>query len=307
MQQLTRSFNVPATIRCPHCNERFPITESLTIHNLRGATITCSNCHGPLNWWEVNRNEITENFMLNQAFAPIGARTTVFQLTLSAGRQLAYRFDQYGIPADARILYINYTPQGENGGALSPVEMHGNISTRTFRGNEVVVFPVPVGPHPPESNEVSVMVTWMPSSENDAGWLALVSAFEAYVAEKYDAAIIPANVAVESALSRFMSSYLVNHKVSKSRADEFLVSAATYSHQLNVLLPLVTSLSGLPVLSDQIRGALNLLRDLRNQIAHHGATKKPLTKQVVAEVLTASLFGLRYVQLLEHEATLNAR
>jgi len=158
---------------------------------------------------------------------------------------------------------------------------------------------MPIGDSPPASNEVSVMATWLPSSENDSSWLSLVTAFEAYVAQKYDTSIVPANVAVESALLRFMSDYLVTKGIAKKRLDDFLTNAATYSHQINVLLPLLTSLTEMPVLPDQIRGALNRLRRLRNQIAHHGETDHPLTKEIAAESLTAALFGLRYVQILE--------
>ena len=42
--------------------------------------------------------------MLNQAFAFLGAQTVIFQIDLQPGKRVAYKFSDYEIPADARIL-----------------------------------------------------------------------------------------------------------------------------------------------------------------------------------------------------------
>ncbi|MDR6469566.1 hypothetical protein J2777_003294 [Paraburkholderia graminis] len=277
------------------------MTDSVTLHYLNGATVICNACEKAIDWWEVTRKSIAENFMMNQAFAPIGARTVVFQLDIKKGQPSGYRLSEFGVPEGARVLYTNYSPEGTAAGALTPLEMHGNVATRVRPRDEVAFYPMPLGETPPDEAKVSVMVTWMPAAPGNAVWDGLVSAFEAYVDEKYRAAIVPANVAVEATLSAFMYDFLVHQGVGGKRADSFLSDAATYSHQLNVLLPLITGLTGLPKLSDSIRGRLNALRGLRNEVAHHGHTEKPLTKDTVAELLTAALFGLRYVQLLTVE------
>ncbi len=294
-------MDVPAFFPCPHCGLSNPMSDSTTLHYLRGVTVQCNACQNAVDWWEVTHRSIAENFMMNQAFAPIGARTTVFTLMIKKGQPSGYQLTDFGVPEGARILYTNYTPQGNEGGALMPIELHGNVPTRIRRRDAVDFYPMPVGESPPEECQVSVMVTWVPDTPGNAVWSGLVSAFEAYVNEKYEAAIVPANVAVEANLSKFMYDYLTHHGVGGERADSFLIDAATYSHQLNVLLPLIASLTGLPKLSDQLRGRLNRLRGARNDIAHHGETKKPLDKRGIAELLTAALFGLRYVQLLTVE------
>lgn len=294
------------TVQCPHCSVHFRISHDIIVRSLRGETVKCERCGEHLNWFQVVFNGILLNFMAVDAFVPIGARTTTFRLPVEQGKTVVVKFADYGLPPHARIFHINYTPTPPDAqGVLMPLEMHGNGATaHRFRGEEVVIYPAGLGNVIPQSHDVTVSVTWLPASVNDAGWLSLVNAFEAYVAGKYENCVVPANVAVESGLSRFMNRYLAEHGVSKARVDDFLVAAATYSHQLNVLLPLITSLAKLTPLSDSIRGSLNRLRDLRNGIAHHGQTKKPLTKEVAAEVLTAALFGLRYVQLLRMESGL---
>jgi AcrR family transcriptional regulator len=236
--------------------------------------------------------------MHNQAFAFIGAQTLLFQLLLKDGQRTIYRFSDYGIPQDAKILYVNYTPSG---GGLFPLEMHGNVPTRRFLSNEVVLYPMPfAADKTPEDTEVNVMVSWVPRTASDESWQSLVDAFEAYAHARYSSMIVPANVAVESALSRVLTGYLERF-VSKRRIEDFLENAATYGHQLNVLLPVIASLKSLPLLPDHVRGALNRLREFRNDLAHAGTLKQPLDPHTAAEALCGALFGIHYVRYIEDQ------
>ena len=97
----------------------------------------------------------------------------------------------------------------------------------------------------------------------------------------------------------FLFGYLARRTISNAYIKPFLDDAATYSHQLNVLLPLVAEWSRVPHLPDHIRGALNRLRRLRNDIAHRGKPEALLTPAEAAEVLCAALFGFRYVGFLQ--------
>ena len=288
-------------IRCTNCNASLPSTAHHIDLYLRGQNPTCPDCGKILDWWIVVLREIRDNFMFNQAFAPIGATSTIFKVKLKPGEPTHYKFTDHGISSDAKVLYVNYTPNAPARNALFPLEVHGNIPTRRRIADEVTLFPMPLGEGSTHvETEVTVYATWIPHTADDNAWLSLVDAFEAYAADRYEAAIVPANVAVESTLSRFLAEYISQY-ASRKRIDEFLLDAATYTHQLNIIMPLVASLGGLPKLPDAIRGRLNRLRYLRNQIAHHGSTVTPLAKEDVAEVLCAALFGFRYIRLIEAE------
>jgi hypothetical protein len=115
---------------------------------------------------------------------------------------------------------------------------------------------------------------------------------------KLDLVVIPANVAVESKLNRMLSQTL-SAVVSNERVDRFLTDAATYGHQLNVLLPFVTSIMGLPELPNHVRGILNKLKKNRNELAHKGKLAKGTTEQDAAEYLCAAFFSFVYMNQLD--------
>lgn len=293
---VTYPIEIPPWIRCHQCSTALPFQPAHISNYFAGTQLQCSECRSSWNWWSIACLEVENNHLGSQAFAFLGARTSIFKLTLREGNRIVYRFCDYEIPNDANILYVNYTPSG---GGLFPVELHGNVSRPRFFPDEIVVFPVPLN----ERNacvdtEVTVMVSWVPTSINDDSFRSLVVAFEAFSAGVYQSMIVPANVAVESALSCLLTGFLTAI-VSKKRAEDFLDQGATYSHQLNVVLPLITSLQKLPQLPDPVRESLNDLRNCRNSLAHSGVLRQELTQKAAARLLCGALFGLHYVRYLE--------
>lgn len=281
-------------VRCPSCGDTIYISDEYIIRHFHGQPVTCSKCRTALDWWTTARHNIEENFMYFEAFAFIGAKSTWFTLILQPGVRKIFKFSDHGVPAASKVLYVNYTP----GGSLFPAELHGNVPTRRFFTDEVALYPVPATDQPAVDTELNVMVCWVPSTIADDSWQSLVDAFEAYATDRYAAMVVPANVAVESALSRLLTHYLERFS-SKKRVEDFLDAAATYSHQLNVVLPLVASLNAIPKLPDHVRGALNRLRGLRNELAHEGVITGAYDKRAGAELLCGALFGFHYVRYVE--------
>ncbi len=107
-----------------------------------------------------------------------------------------------------------------------------------------------------------------------------------------------ANVAIEARLARLLTSFLEQF-VGKERTNRFLEQGATYSYQLNVLLPVFSSLRGVKPLPDLIRGHLNELRAYRNDISHKGVPSKKLDQNNMANCICAALFGFHYLNLIE--------
>lgn len=167
-------------------------------------------------------------------------------------------------------------------------------------GHDIKLHPIPFRyGDPTGETTILVTVTWVPHTALDETWENLISACRAYYSRQYQSTVIPANVAIEARLSRLLTSFLEQF-VSKRRSASFLEEAATYSYQLNVLLPVFAALRGVPQLSDRIRGFLNTLRSHRNDIAHKGSPEKPLDQHGMAECLCAALFAFHYLNLVEY-------
>ena len=282
-------------VPCQHCNAPINVRVEYIGAYFRSEPINCDKCEESVDWWETVVRAIRENFMLVQAFAPLGAHTLLIRKDLYPDKHLKITFADHGIPVDAKILSINYTPDD---GGLIPLEFHGNVPQRQFIPPTIMLYPVKFGKEgPPGKTEVSIAVTWVSRSKSDAAWHSLVDAFQAYVANEFHEAVVPANTAVELALRRLLADVL-SSMVSKERADRFLEDAATYSYQLNVVLPALVRLAGAPTMPDKIRGALNSLNKLRNEIAHDGELSQIIGKGRQAEVLCSAVFGLGYLDLV---------
>lgn len=287
-------MNIPNIIICPECHQQIQIDDYQISDYFSDKTVQCSGNHEGINWWKLVSRAVEKNFMRNQAFVFIGAKTNLFNIKIKQQEKLTYKFSDDGIPSDAKVLYVNYTTQNGN---LFPIETHGNISNRRLSyKDEVTVFPAPLHADDlGEESDVSVMVSWVPKTLNDESLLSLTDAFESYTHHDYAAMIVPANVAVESAMTRLLNSHLQKY-IGKKRIEEFFKDGASYGNQLNVLIPLIAAQNKLPILSDQIRGTLNKLRNYRNDLAHTGALKTQLAHKEAAELLCGSLFGFHYVR-----------
>jgi hypothetical protein len=145
--------------------------------------------------------------------------------------------------------------------------------------------------------QAQTTVTWAHHDADDDGRRSLNRALLAVATGRLDEAIIPANIAVEVTLARVLSEHLRALRISEKRIDPFLNDAATYNHQLNVVLPLALASTQAPAMSDALRGTLNRLRGLRNDTGHRGKTKEPMTNDLVGECVAAAVFGFHYVRL----------
>src|SRR5262245_34797547 len=214
---------------CSQCGAILPIKSHYTTDYFVGKPVTCTTCHASLDWWKAVLREIRENLNRSLAFAPVGASLTAFPVTLRAGERTHYRLADHDIPAEAKILRVHYSPDAP----VQVVELRSSTPTEPPNRHEVTLWPVPLPEygemeHP---TEVVVSVTWVFPSPLDVSWTNLISASEAYALGDYPAAIIPANVAVEAALSMFLTNFLTYRQIGKKHIEDFLVEAATYGHQ----------------------------------------------------------------------------
>lgn len=228
-----------------------------------------------------------------EPLTPVGVRQTFGQIELIPGITKELVFSECGIPKGSRILYLNYTPMGSPG--VFPVELHGTTPSRTVPQEMVRLWPRELQKDPSKT-QVSVLIAWVPEEHASGGWKHLVEAFDAVSDGRYSEAIIPANVAVESHLYGLLLDVFAQ-STSLGQARQLLRSA--YYHQLNSLLPHLTSVANAPPLRNEIVDGLNELLQLRNQLAHQGRlTQDDLAASKSIELVCAALFGHRYIEFV---------
>ena len=298
-------MNISPWIPCCNCNAPVIVEKAYTENYFNNEPFKCKKCGFNIDWWKIVNRAIRENFMLNQAFSVLEAKTNIIEVILRPNTQECINLIDNGIPKASRILYVNYTPQ--NSGGLFPLEIHGNVPHRRLLTDKIWLYPANLSKKQEVTDtKVSVLITWIEHTVYDKDFINLVDAFEAYSNDRLIESIIPANVAVESALAKLLST-IISKYVSGKKTKEFLSNNATYSSQLNVLLPLIINLNNLPILSDNIKGQLNKLRKYRNELAHDGKIENQLSKDDVADLLSTALFGFKYILFIKNKINIDKK
>jgi len=295
---LSKPLRIEPPIACPLCNKLLRYDDTLiTLEYFSGSLPTCPECGKTIDWFVAVLRAVRMEHFNFLILAPIGVQSFVVRIILKPGQQYSLDFREYGLPENAKILDINYTPEG---GGLFPLEMQGNSPLRDRERHVRSLYPVALLKQSGDASDtkVNVLVTWISHTADDISWQNLVDAFIAYSEGNLNRAIIPANVAIESKLSRLMDNVL-RRFAAKRNIEDFLKDAATYSHQLNVLLPLIAHILKVPMLPENIRGQLNRLRGHRHKLAHEGSLTSPVTREDVAELIVAALFSFHYLRLVE--------
>jgi hypothetical protein len=282
-------------IRCYECDQSAENDANIVDNYLFGGAVTCPLCHANLDSWRVAVLMVNRNFARLEPFVLLGAQFTVFQTRVVRDRGTQFDLYAEGLPSNALILNVNIGGEGmfcgEAGGSDRILRATGGLLN-------IHAYHMTHSPEP-RANEghANIFVTWVPNSPDDAAWTNLVTAFSHYVGGSYEASLIPANVAVEAKLFQFLERHL-SRVASTETVEQFLTMHATYSHQLNVLLPLVVSHLGAKPLNRDLRGKLNRLNKLRNDVAHRGRCTPSPSKDECAELVTASLIAFRYLGYL---------
>ncbi|PCJ28817.1 MAG: hypothetical protein COA97_00305 [Flavobacteriales bacterium] len=259
----------------------------------------CPKCGTKLDWWKLLLRHF-EWGIPSYLYSIVGGLRTTVMIHIKPNETFELDLVKLGIPEESKILHVGYTP---NDKGLFPLEIHGNTPYRHFIPHKILLFGRPIG-EPCEKTPVAVSIDWVKNPVNNEIWNNLIESVEAFSINRFQSSVIPANVAVEAKLNEIIDGYLSRY-ASVKRVADFLTSGATYSHQLNILLPLIASFEDFPILPNDIRGSLNELRVYRNEIAHKGMTTKPLEKSTMSTLLCSASFAMGYLKLLEEKINKN--
>lgn len=285
---------------CPHCRHVLPSLEALSGEYFEGREICCRNsdCGRPVDLWEATVADMRRPGASFFRIISLGAKSTMFQTDFASRETKEIDLTQYGVPAEATILNVNFTPYGVEGGASClPLLVHGNTAYPRSVGTKFWVYARPNIGVPEGVARVGISVKWVSDDSGCVSWVYLVDAFEALSAQRYWSVVVPSYVAFEIGLMPLVREALERF-ASSERVRAFVRNDLSSSSALNILLPTLCGLVGAPLLPAAIRGELNRAREVRNDLVHKGVAKTAVDEKTAAVSLCASIFGLEYINYI---------
>ena len=158
-------------------------------------------------------------------------------------------------------------------------------------------MPIPIADKTPQDTDVAICFIWIEMKDDHVSWEHLVHAFENFSNKQYESMIIPANIAVESRTTRILKNILMK-TAGKDNVEDCLKQS--YGHNLNVIFPAILKPRSINFINDTIRGKLNRLKDLRNNLVHDGKLSKEIKDEEAEEIICAAIFGFYYMKYIEN-------
>lgn len=269
----------------------------------------CNSCDNSYNYFREMNNNFSD-FTMNPFLTNLlGVKMSIGSIEITEGIFSELDFTKLGVPENADIISVNYTPEGKSG--IFPLEFHGNSPSylRRYYDNKVGIFPIKLFEESEENNtKLNIFILWTHNASIASK--NLIEAFIFHRENELEKFVIFANVAVEETLEKFLYNYLVKNdqiKVKKKKIKKFLEDSLSYYDQLNVLLPFLTGLSNsvYKPLNNEIIANLNYLRKLRNKMVHTGKLETPLSMEDGKPLLMSSLFMLIYLDYVSKDILQN--
>ena len=278
---------------CKGCNRFLPPLDEIAANFFESDYIFCPGCGSTVDLWQtikaVARNGLNGLWGLQS----LGAKNSFFTFSLAPGQTKTVDLAEFDVPAEAVILSVIYTP---NGTGCFPLETHGNDARRKNATTKFQVFGWPLG-EPAGTIPIATSVCWTDQRGDPDAWVMLADALQAAALEQYSRVLVPAHSAFEIGLSHLLKDILCRQSP-RDDVNRFITESLTASAALNVLMPYVCTSEKFPRLREEIRGQLNRLRKLRNEVVHEGVLERDLDKAEVRELLCAAVFGFEYVRYL---------
>lgn len=251
--------------------------------------VRCPACGTDVDLWKNAVQFVRSMEGWEEALQALGATVTDFSEEIIGGKARTIRLTDYGVPEDAIVLAMMYTPKA---GPVFPIEWHGN---KTPQPLTTTINVIGISPEVSNArNQVGIRAVWVHKGSTDS-WTHLTHAFEAFCTRQYSRVIVPAQSAVEICLMPIIRELLQRH-ASADNVKRFMEDGLTFGHAKNVLLPFFCAQAGIPPLPEAVRGSLNRLRKVRNDAVHRGLEQLAVSVEEAGEFLCAAAFGFEYVR-----------
>jgi len=268
----------------------------------------CPRCRKDVDVWDIATSILDKNpirDLMDTILDFAGFKGMIGSIGIRPFLITTINLHDQGLPEDAVIIRINYTPEGSRLGTF-PLEMHGNTPNRNFVSPKLSLYgsvgglshtEVRPGEYGADISKVdlanftkvNVYIIYMSIENLDLPAEYLYYAANEYLKESWREMIINVSIAAEVSVSRVCESYWL--KVFKG-SDVEKLQKTDYRTKLFYHLPLAAHCVGENKIDKPIRKALQELLEHRNQLMHLGNFKtKPPIKQLNKMIM--AVFFLR--------------
>ena len=287
-------------IPCPKCRSVNWPHHGLFVSHFESGSSRCRRCEEPFDLWQEALYSLKNWPVSWFAFRLLGAVINRFEVELEANKTVPVEFTE--IPEGAEIVNVKVMTLGPHDGpaVLPALPLNGEIHWDPFP-RHLRLYGMAHGNATPAS-KVWIAVTWIPP-EHELSVHHLVAAAKQFVAGRFSALIIPANVAVEAALTPAMDQWIRTY-CDPDETREFLsLKGATFVHQLKVLTKVGARALGIQEIPSPVLIHLTKLLQYRNDLGHKGTLshpkRKPPDRDRAADFLVAATFGYHYARYFQ--------
>jgi hypothetical protein len=277
---------------CRNCLFTLPVLDRLALDYFENRPIVCGNCHQLVDLWECMIHQFRTPNVTFVGLISAGSTQSGFLFDLAAGQSKELDLTEHGLPADALILDIGFTPQGGN---CFPLMIHANRAYTRTVGTKFWVYGRPMPDSTSGPGRISARVIWVKKDNDSANGSYLLDALDAAAGRRWSNVVLSSYIAFEVSLMPLVTKSMQKF-VSKKRIDNLSPNEISSSSAWNVLLPLLLAANSVPAAPEVVSDALNSARKLRNRIVHEGFLEPEVNENAAGHALCASLFGLAYLR-----------
>jgi hypothetical protein len=277
---------------CRNCLFTLPVLDRLAPDYFEGRPIVCENCHQPVDLWECTLSQFRTPEVPFLGLISAGSTQSGFLFNLAAGQSKELDLTEYGVPSDALILDVSFTPQGGN---CLPLMVHGNRAYTRTVGTKFWVYGRPILDCVSEPGRISARVVWVKNHKESPSGSYLLDALDAAAGRRWSNVVLSSYIAFEVSLMPLVTKSMQKF-ISKKRIENLPPNEISSSSAWNVLLPLLLAANSVPTAPEPVSDALNGARKLRNRIVHEGLLEPEVNENAAGQALCASLFGLAYLR-----------
>jgi hypothetical protein len=277
---------------CKNCLFTLPVLDRLAPDYFEGRPIVCENCHESIDLWDCTLSQFRTPEVPFLGLISAGSTQSGFLFDLAAGESRELDLTEHGVPADALILDISFTPQGGN---CLPLMVHANRAYIRTVGTKFWVYGRPILDCTSEPGRISARVVWVKKDNDSPSGSYLLDALDAAAGRRWSNVVLSSYIAFEVTLMPLVTKSMRKF-VSKKRVENLLPNEISSSSAWNVLLPILLAANSVPAAPEPVSDALNSARKLRNRIVHEGLSEPEVNENAAGNALCASLFGLAYLR-----------